>query len=731
MVKYFKIILLVSISVIYGQTNDFLVDSLATTETVSLFKNLKKLNQDKFMFGHQDATAYGVGWNGDDNRSDVKSVCGDYPAVYGWDLGDIGKVANLDGVNFERMKRLIKEAYERGGINTISMHLDNPVTNRNSWDNTVAVNHILPGGSSHDKFLATLDQVAEFLNDLKSSDGTKIPIIFRPFHEHTQTWSWWGSSACTDEEYIQLWKMTVEYLRDTKNVHNLLYTISPQDVYTKSNYFFRYPGDKFIDVWGMDNYSLWTSSSVDALGEILTEINQEAVKRGKITALTEVGIENVSISTWWTDYLLEALNKNEYSRKTSWALVWRNQSAEHHSAPYPGHDSAPNFVQFYSDPTTQFESDLPNMYELNLTENRAPKIESANGLEIYAFELPLKITLNTNEQASIRYSFIDEEYEQMPFKFNIQNGGNTNSTLLNIHDSGEYEIYFRAKDLNDNVMDTSHFIKVIVDTSKIGIKWNEYGYTSEDWKVGTAPLGFGDVGNNKIIENVRTSYFRKEFTLSEKLTSLGLLLKGHDGIAAYINGNEVARLNLDNEKEISYDDYATAENSISKVIVLDEEQLNYLQVGENILSVEVHKFDSENADISIDARLFNNEKIVLDLGDEWQYYDNGNEPNLVVVDKVTSLQKFSVTPTEIELYQNYPNPFNPNTTISYHLPNSSDVKIKVYDLLGKEVDNLVNAKQTAGRYTIQFDASNLSSGVYIIQLQTAENMYQRKMLLLK
>src|SRR5262245_57831763 len=62
-------------------------DKDATRETVQLFNNLKKLSGKGFLFGHQDALAYGVEWRYKDNRSDVQEVTGDYPGVYGWDLG--------------------------------------------------------------------------------------------------------------------------------------------------------------------------------------------------------------------------------------------------------------------------------------------------------------------------------------------------------------------------------------------------------------------------------------------------------------------------------------------------------------------------------------------------------------------------------------------------------------------------------------------------------------------
>jgi hypothetical protein len=90
-----------------------------------------------------------------------------------------------------------------------------------------------------------------------------------------------------------------------------------------------------------------------------------------------------------------------------------------------------------------------------------------------------------------------------------------------------------------------------------------------------------------------------------------------------------------------------------------------------------------------------------------------------------------ILPTEYTLYQNYPNPFNPTTTIKYDLPNSSDVSLIIYDILGRKVKALINEKQQAGRYEVQFDASNLSSGVYIYQLVSEKFISSKKMILLK
>jgi hypothetical protein len=90
-----------------------------------------------------------------------------------------------------------------------------------------------------------------------------------------------------------------------------------------------------------------------------------------------------------------------------------------------------------------------------------------------------------------------------------------------------------------------------------------------------------------------------------------------------------------------------------------------------------------------------------------------------------------VTPSEFSLSQNYPNPFNPATTIAYNIPVRSFVTLKVYDVLGNEVSAIVNEQKSAGKYEINFDASNLQSGVYFYELRAGSFVESRKMLLIK
>ena len=235
-------------------------DVNATRKTHNLLTNLHAVANQGFLFGQEDGQAYGVGWRSEANRSDVKSITGSYPAVHGWDLGrrlDLDK--NIDSVRFDQMIDWIKLAYKRKGINTVSWHLDNLISGGDSWDKTSSVSDILPGGARHQELIHHLDLLAGFLDKCRVN-GTRIPIIFRPWHEHNGNWFWWGKGNCSEEEYIALYRFTVDYLRDIKKIHHLLYCFSPDrgafklNKKASKNYLYGYPGDEYVDIIGLDNY---------------------------------------------------------------------------------------------------------------------------------------------------------------------------------------------------------------------------------------------------------------------------------------------------------------------------------------------------------------------------------------------------------------------------------------------------------------------------------------------
>ena len=101
--------------------------------------------------------------------------------------------------------------------------------------------------------------------------------------------------------------------------------------------------------------------------------------------------------------------------------------------------------------------------------------------------------------------------------------------------------------------------------------------------------------------------------------------------------------------------------------------------------------------------------------------------------KITGVNNINsnINPLYFKLSQNYPNPFNPSTVINFSLFKSNKVSLKIYDLLGCEVSTLVDEYKSAGNYSVDFKANNLSSGVYIYKLQAGEFVKSQKMILLK
>jgi hypothetical protein len=356
----------------YDSNTDSPSDNLSTAATSNLYKNLRKLLDKGVMFGHQDDLAYGVNWRYVDGRSDVKEVVNDYPAVYGWELGNIEHELpyNLDSVPFDKMRNYIQQGYERGGVITISWHADNPLNSESAWDTTHAVQSILPGGIRHELFKTWLDRVASFLASLKSKNGTAIPILFRPYHEFTGNWFWWCKNTCSPNEFKLLWRFTADYLRNKKGLHNLLLVYNTADFISKEDFLERYPGNDVVDLVSFDSYQYGDpqkdNSFSNGLNSKLTILEEVAKEKNKIPALAETGYESIPFANWWTNTLWKGIGNH----RISYVLVWRNHGLQanghmHYYAPYKGQTSANDFINFYKLNKTLFEKDVAkeNLYK--------------------------------------------------------------------------------------------------------------------------------------------------------------------------------------------------------------------------------------------------------------------------------------------------------------------------------------------------------------------------------
>lgn len=337
-----------------------MVDPDATPETKALYANLWCIGLNGVMFGHHDYPSYGIGWKGDKDRSDVKDIVGSHPAVYSLDMA---------GINDTKIRH-IQEAYKRGGVCMLVWHQNNPLTEGpgkkypvgTAWDNTKVVDQILKEGSPMNlKYKARLDGVAEAFRKMVDEKGRPIPVIFRPLHEHTQTWNWWGSSATTEEEFIAFWRFIVSYLRDTQGIHNVIYAISPQmdAVYkdTEGRLLFRWPGDEWVDFIGMDCYHGRNTKAFESNVKALVEVRE---LKHKPVGVTETGLENNHKADYWTQDVLRVLR----GEPCAMVVAWRNDNPRHAYGPYPSDVSAEDFKRFAADEWTLLERDLPDMYSM-------------------------------------------------------------------------------------------------------------------------------------------------------------------------------------------------------------------------------------------------------------------------------------------------------------------------------------------------------------------------------
>ena len=345
-----------------------LTDKNATSQTKALYSNLWAIQEKGFMFGHHDDLFYGRRWYNIPGGSDTKDVAGDYPAVLSIDFAPImdDRFQSEAPANDIR-ERVCKEAYNRGMVITACLHLNNPLTGGDSWDNSSdqVVTEILKQDSPTQlKFNIWLDRLADFALNLKGADGANIPVILRPFHEHTQSWSWWGSTCTTSGQFIALWQYTIDYLKDEKGVHNFIYAISPQMDSAKKveDFYYRWPGDDYVDFLGMDSYQ---GINNNVFVNNLRALSSAAMNKKIPSGVTETGVEGFSKADYWTTNILAPMT----GRKVSMVITWRNkydpaEEGSHYFSVFKGHVSERDFITFYENPLTYFAEDLPDMYKM-------------------------------------------------------------------------------------------------------------------------------------------------------------------------------------------------------------------------------------------------------------------------------------------------------------------------------------------------------------------------------
>ena len=332
-------------------------------------------NSDRIMFGQQNCGHIGVSINAaDGTESDCKNLTGSHPAIVGVDtlsfLGYEGKMNDLVTV--------VKNMHRQGLIVTLSSHMPNFTLGGDefydyspNYTDGDCGRRILPGGDLNDKYKRFLDLIAEFASICIDVEGEKIPMIFRPFHECNGDWFWWGKSFLTDEEFIELFRYTVDYLLGDKGVDNLAVCYSPNGfIGSEDEYLARYPGDEYVDIMGLDLYNDKPHKGdgfFQKLSSSLNVVYDIALEKNKITALTEIGYRSLetengyfeglapidnTVPDWFTQ-LLNAVISTESGRRLAYMATWANFSDTQFWIPFATedfrHEMCTDFIRFVED----------------------------------------------------------------------------------------------------------------------------------------------------------------------------------------------------------------------------------------------------------------------------------------------------------------------------------------------------------------------------------------------
>lgn len=346
-----------------------LVDSRATDSAKALAAYLAGLQaEDQVLFGHQNSTFRSVRDNG--VTSDVKDVTGSEAGLFGIDTLSLAGTECASENPLQASIAASKKAYDGGSIISLSCHMPNFTSTKitatgdkdhpydfskcdfaESKDLTPCADYILEGGAYNAQYNAYLDIIAEYALALQNEN---VPILFRPFHENSGGWFWWGTSTSADS-YRAIWRYMVNYLQ-AKGVHNMLYVYSPNGpIDSADDYLSRFPGDAYVDVLGFDFYDDYADADkytgdtyFEALAKSCDVVANLAKDKNKIPAIAETGIR---ITGAGKDSLMVTGNpttgKDWYNKLVNTAvdhnipyfLLWANFSSENFFIPYKFNDT--------------------------------------------------------------------------------------------------------------------------------------------------------------------------------------------------------------------------------------------------------------------------------------------------------------------------------------------------------------------------------------------------------
>ena len=402
-----------------------LSDANAGTSATALYAYLMALREnDQVLFGHENDINKMVSSTA--KEGDVKDITGSISGVYGIDsLALTGAELGISDAKeaLDQAVAYSRQAAGQGAIITLSTHMPNftnekiTVNTDGSYNFTACdfseakdtsnncAEQILPGGAYNDRFTAYLDIIAEYANALQKDN---IPVLFRPYHENTGSWFWWGSSTGV-ETYKSLWRYTQEYLQ-SKGVHNMIYVYSPNGPVTGAEeYLTRYPGDEYVDVLAFDyydDYSTYPATFDDSFFKNLETTCQVvsglAAEKGKVAAISETGVRAMKKDGSDYEGLLVSGNPivghNWYQEVSNIAakcdmpywLVWANFSDTNFYVPYKyndtyGQELINEFIAFYNSNNSIFANGTNFYGKMGTVKGTA--YNTAQGYLIAPFEL--------------------------------------------------------------------------------------------------------------------------------------------------------------------------------------------------------------------------------------------------------------------------------------------------------------------------------------------------------
>lgn len=356
-------------------------------ETEILYNNLKRLvDEDKTLFGQANPTTIsylGRLSNGDITHSDCKDITGSHPAFYESDF------MWYRDTTFARIDiKAMDEAQQRGSLTGYCWHIGGMRTQRfysTEKDGSMSADSTLvrdivsnPNRDTNESLNWLLTQLDSLVIPVLSSSAH--PIIFRPWHEMNGGWFWWGSRNCTPSEYIQLYRITVDYIRNC-GVRNVLFAWSPDKRFATEYY----PGDEYVDILGMDVYEpgIMDYSAWDIIIPELTRMIQYADSTDKVAALTETGCRKDddgnfrypdTYPDFWSNNILEKILLNKPTSRLAWVMSWygadwSGQQTTEAYIPYigctrPNADAAADdFRKFIFSDKVIAENEIDQLYE--------------------------------------------------------------------------------------------------------------------------------------------------------------------------------------------------------------------------------------------------------------------------------------------------------------------------------------------------------------------------------